>query len=197
MSRMLRTAKRAGLAEFDKDELLKCIKKLIQIDKRWVPNKPNHSLYIRPTFIGTEPTLGVASAKESVLFCILSPVGSYFKNSQDPIALYANPNAVRAFPKGVGNYKMGSNYAPTILIQQNAIKEGCQQVLWLFGDDHQLTEVGTMNIFVYLINDQNEKELITPPLEDELILPGITRDSILAQCREWVSRYLDDQYEFL
>jgi len=185
MSRMLRTAKRAGLAEFDENELLKCIKKLIQIDKRWVPNKPNHSLYIRPTFMGTEATLGVASAKESILFCILSPVGSYFKNKLEPIALFADPNAVRAFPKGVGNYKLGSNYGPTIKIQQNAVKEGCQQVLWLFGDDHQLTEVGTVNIFVYLINENNEKELITPPLEDELILPGITRDSVLTMTREW------------
>lgn len=142
MNRMLRSAKRVGLAEFDKDELLKCIKKLVQIDKRWVPKKDHHSLYIRPTYMGTEPTLGVAAAKESILFVILSPVGSYFKNKLEPIALYADPNAVRAFPKGCGNYKMGSNYAPTILIQQNAIKEGCQQVLWLFGDDHQLTEVG-------------------------------------------------------
>jgi len=38
---------------------------------------------------------------------------------------------------------------------------------------------------VYLINENNEKELITPPLEDELILPGITRDSVLTMTREW------------
>ena len=58
--------------------------------------------------------------------------------------------------------------------------------MWLFGEDQQLTEIGTMNIFVYLLNDKNEKELITPPLEDGLILPGITRDSILTLCKEWV-----------
>ena len=190
MRRMLRSAKRTDLAEFDEVELLKCLKKLVAIDQRWVPNKPNHSLYVRPTFIGTEPTLGVSSAKESILFVILSPVGSYFKNDQnklEPIALFADEKAVRAWPGGCGDNKMGSNYGPTIKVQQNAVKEGCQQVLWLFGDDQQLTEVGTMNIFVYLINDRNERELITPPLEDGLILPGITRDSILTLCREWVS----------
>lgn len=47
------------------------------------------------------------------------------------------------------------NYAPTIQVQDHAMREmGCQQVLWLFGDDHKLTEVGTMNLFMYWINDQ-------------------------------------------
>lgn len=49
---------------------------------------------------------------------------------------------------------MGSNYAPTIQIQKEAAKQGLQQVLWLYGDDHQLTEVGTMNIFALIVNDQ-------------------------------------------
>ena len=44
--------------------------------------------------------------------------------------------------------------------------------------------VGTMNLFVYWINEQGEKELVTPPL-DGTILPGVTRDSILTLAREW------------
>ena len=190
MKRMLRATKRMGLAEFDENELLKCLKKLVSIDSRWAPNKPNHSLYVRPTYIGSEPTLGVSSAKESILFVILSPVGSYFKNDQnklEPVTLFADEKVVRAWPGGCGDNKLGSNYGPTIKIQQNAMQQGCHQVLWLFGEDQQLTEVGTMNIFVYLINEAGEKELITPPLEDGLILPGVTRDSILQLCREWVS----------
>ncbi|KAG8223537.1 hypothetical protein J437_LFUL004411 [Ladona fulva] len=65
-----------------------------------------------------------------------------------------------------------------------AIKMNLQQVLWLFGDDNQLTEVGTMNVFAFIINENGEKELITPPLNG-LILPGITRLSILELAREW------------
>lgn len=41
------------------------------------------------------------------------------------------------------------NYGPTVLVQQEAQKKGCEQVLWLYGPDHELTEVGTMNIFVF------------------------------------------------
>lgn len=98
--------------------------------------------------------------------------------------MLADPKYTRAWPGGVGNRKMGSNYAPTINVQKEASKKGLQQVLWLYGDDHQLTEVGTMNIFMFHINEQGEKELVTPPL-DGLILPGITRDSILALGRQW------------
>lgn len=48
---------------------------------------------------------------------------------------------------------MGSNYAPTIHVQKEASKQGLQQVLWLYGPDHQLTEVGTMNIFMLFVNE--------------------------------------------
>lgn len=49
---------------------------------------------------------------------------------------------------------MGSNYAPTLHVQRVATKKGLQQVLWLFGEDHQITEVGSMNIFAYFVNDK-------------------------------------------
>jgi len=39
-----------------------------------------------------------------------------------------------------------------------------------------------MNFFVFMVNEQGEKELITPPL-DGSILPGVTRDSMLALAR--------------
>ena len=46
-----------------------------------------------------------------------------------------------------------SNYAPTVMIQRKAVEKGCQQVLWLYGDDHYVTEVGTMNLFMFWINE--------------------------------------------
>ena len=63
-------------------------------------------------------------------------------------------------------------------------EKGYQQILWLFGPKHMITEVGTMNFFMFWINDKGEKELITPPL-DGTILPGVTRDSILQLTKEW------------
>ena len=48
-----------------------------------------------------------------------------------------------------------SNYGPTVRIQQLALHEfGCQQVMWLYGKDHYITEVGTMNLFMFWTNEQ-------------------------------------------
>ncbi|XP_074603782.1 branched chain amino acid transaminase [Brevipalpus obovatus] len=183
--RFLDSSSRACLPPFDPGELLKCIKKLIDIERDWVPNAEHTSLYIRPTHIGTEAMLGVASSMDSILFVITGPSGPYFKTGIKPVSLLAHPGFIRAWPKGTGCYKMGSNYAPTLYVQKIAESMGHQQVLWLFGDDHQLTEVGAMNIFAYLINEKGEKELVTPPLDQDIILPGITRKSVLELTRSW------------
>ncbi|EDX01575.2 branched-chain-amino-acid aminotransferase, cytosolic [Drosophila yakuba] len=185
MNRMNLAAQRSGLPTFEGKEFVQCLSRLLSIDSEWVPHTDTASLYIRPTLIGIDPTLGVASSDSALLYTILSPVGSYFKTgSSGAVSLLADPSYVRAWPGGVGNRKMGSNYAPTINVQKEAAAKGLQQVLWLYGEDHQLTEVGTMNIFMFYVNEQGEKELVTPPLSG-LILPGITRDSILRMTRQW------------
>ncbi|XP_076664341.1 branched chain amino acid transaminase [Andrena cerasifolii] len=187
MERMNGSAMRTGLPTFIGDELIKCCCRLISIDQEWVPHSTASSLYVRPTLIGIDPTLGVASSESALLYVILSPVGSYFKKTHDGvgISLLADPRYTRAWPGGCGNYKVGSNYGPTIYVQREAVERGLQQVLWLYGEDNEVTEVGTMNIFMFYINDDGEKELVTPPLSSSLILPGITRSSILAVAREW------------
>nr|CAG4641653.1 EOG090X051P [Eurycercus lamellatus] len=186
MERMLNTSLRASLPGFDTQEMIKCIKRLVQVDRDWIPHSTTSpaSLYIRPTFIATDPSLGVASPKHALMYVILCPVGSYFASGLKPVSLMADPQYVRSWPGGCGAAKMGANYAPTIEIQKRSEILGHQQVLWLYGNDHKLTEVGTMNIFVYLINKKGERELITPPL-DGLILPGVTRLSLLELAREW------------
>ncbi|CAL9692853.1 unnamed protein product [Knipowitschia caucasica] len=185
MERMERSAERCCFPAFDKAELLSCIQKLVELDQEWVPYSQNASLYIRPTFIGTEPSLGVSRAGRAMIFVIVGPVGPYFATgSFNPVSLLADPAFVRAWKGGVGAYKMGGNYGPTIAVQSEALKRGCQQVLWLYGPQEEITEVGTMNMFIYWRNQSGEKELVTPPL-DGLILPGVTRQSLLDLSRSW------------
>lgn len=185
MERMNLAAQRSGLPTFDGEELIKCLIRLIQIDQEWVPHSETSTLYLRPTLIGTEPTFGVMEPDSAMLFIILSPVSGYYKASSDgAVSIYADPNVVRAYPGGVGNRKVGSNYGPTIAVTSRAAKLGHQQVLWLFGPDKELTEVGAMNIFIVYINDQGDKQLSTPPLNG-LILPGVTRRSILELASQW------------
>uniref|UniRef100_G3VRI2 Branched-chain-amino-acid aminotransferase n=1 Tax=Sarcophilus harrisii TaxID=9305 RepID=G3VRI2_SARHA len=76
------------------------------------------------------------------------------------------------------------NYGPTVFVQQAALQQGCEQVLWLYGPDHQLTEIGTMNIFIFWTHEDGALELVTPPL-DGIILPGVTRQSLLDLAQTW------------
>ncbi|KAM5263637.1 branched-chain-amino-acid aminotransferase, cytosolic [Ctenodactylus gundi] len=194
MDRMYQSALRATLPVFDKEELLECIQQLVQLDGEWVPYSTSASLYIRPTFIGTEPSLGVKKPTKALLYVILSPVGPYFSGGTfKPVSLWANPKYVRAWCGGTGDCKMGGNYGSSLFAQCEAAENGCHQVLWLYGEDHQITEVGTMNLFLYWINEDGEEELATPPL-DGIILPGVTRRSILDLTQEWGEFKVSERY---
>ncbi|CAG9770259.1 unnamed protein product [Ceutorhynchus assimilis] len=184
MARMNASAISSGLPSFYGDELIKCIKRLVEVDQEWVPHSPTSSLYMRPTLIGIDGTLGVQQSESALLFTIMCPVGSYFSGSDDSVSLLADPAYTRAWPGGCGDKKLGSNYGPTIRVQKRALEKGRQQVLWLYGPDHQITEVGTMNIFVFYEDEFGERVLATPPLNG-LILPGVTRQSILQLCDQW------------
>ncbi|MBW01119.1 Branched-chain-amino-acid aminotransferase, mitochondrial, partial [Eschrichtius robustus] len=63
MDRMLRSALRLCLPSFDKVELLQCIRRLVEVDKAWVPDSSGTSLYVRPVLIGNEGEFRVAERK--------------------------------------------------------------------------------------------------------------------------------------
>ncbi|KAF8870593.1 branched-chain amino acid aminotransferase II [Gymnopilus junonius] len=148
MARLARSAERVALPPFDQDAVLALIKRLIEVEARWIPKQPGYSLYIRPTIIGTRPGIPLLAVSESV----------------------------RAWPGGTGGHKLGGNYAPGFLPQRVAAKQGYSQILYLLGDDERVTEAGAMNFFVAIQRDDGNVDLITPPL-DGTILPGITRAS--------------------
>jgi branched-chain amino acid aminotransferase len=134
--------------------------------------------------IGTQRTLGVGPPGSALLYVIASPVGPYYPTGFKAVSLEATDYAVRAWPGGVGDSKLGANYAPCIVPQMEAASRGFHQNLWLFGEEEFITEVGTMNLFLAVKDKETgTKELITAPL-DGTILEGVTRDSILGLARE-------------
>ena len=187
MKRMNFSMQRLSFPPLDENGFLECIKRLVQVDGDWIPDELGYSLYLRPTAIGTSSSLGVAASKDVTLFCICSPVGPYFQSGLEAVQLYADTENVRAWPGGTGNAKVGGNYGPSIAPQVKAKEgHGCHQVLWLFGEDHQITEVGAMNIFFVIENPKNpnQKIVYTPPLSRGDILPGVTRDSVINIIRD-------------
>ncbi|KAI9572505.1 aminotransferase [Boletus coccyginus] len=177
MRRLERSMARMALPPVDGDVVLDLIKRLVQTDKQWIPQLPGYSLYLRPTVIGTRPSIGIAPSDHALLYILACPCGPYF---QRPLSLLAVSDAVRAWPGGTGADKIGGNYSPGFLPQREAAAQGHDQVLWLFGEDRQVTEGGAMNIFVVLNHaDGHGLDVFTPPL-DGTILPGVTRASCLA-----------------
>ncbi|BGP15007.1 hypothetical protein JCM10213_002849 [Rhodosporidiobolus nylandii] len=180
MRRMLSGAQRMAFPTFDPEECIELIRKLVALDERWVPTDPGCSLYLRPTMIGTRASLGVGPSTEVLLYVIMSPVAKYYASGAKPVSLLASTDDVRAWPGGTGGYKFGANYGPCVAPQMEAAQKGYQQILWLYQDE--LTEVGMMNAICVFQREDGSIELATPPLAS-MILPGVTRDSVLALAR--------------
>ncbi|HQL00264.1 MAG TPA: branched-chain amino acid aminotransferase [Smithellaceae bacterium] len=172
--RMNASAERLCMAQIDEALFLDALKKLVALEKDWIPKTKGASLYIRPTMIATEPALGVHPANEYLFFIIAGPVGAYYASGFSPTKIYVSEEYVRAAPGGTGAIKAAGNYAASLYASRIATQMGYTQVLWLDAQEKKyIEEVGTSNIF-FFIGD----ELITPPLRGT-ILPGVMRRSIL------------------
>jgi branched-chain amino acid aminotransferase len=180
VERLNKSATRMVMPTLDPDFALDSLLNLIRIERNWVPQVPGSSLYVRPTFIGTEPKLGVKASSEYLYYVILSPVGPYFPTGFGPVKIMVADKHVRAAEGGVGAAKTMGNYAAGLLAGKEAVEAGCTQVLWLDAHERRfLEEVGTMNIAVKF-----DDEVATPPLSGT-ILSGITRESVLHILRDW------------
>ncbi len=178
--RMNNSARKVCMPEIDIEFVMQALKELLQIEKDWVPSQTGASLYIRPTMIAMDPFLGVRASHNYRFYIILSPVGAYYPEGFNPIKILVTRKHVRAVRGGLGEAKTMANYAASLLAGQKAHDAGYTQVLWLDGVEQKyVEEVGSMNIF-FVINN----EVITPALNGS-ILPGITRDSVLALAKQW------------
>jgi branched-chain amino acid aminotransferase len=180
IERMNSSARRMVMPEIDPDLFLRAMKRLILLDRAWVPESEGTSLYIRPTMIATEAALGVRPADKYLFFIILGPVGAYYPEGFNPTKIYVSDKYIRAAQGGVGEAKTSGNYGATLYVSREASQKGYTQVLWLDAIERKyVEEVGTSNIF-FFIHD----ELVTPPLVGT-ILPGVTRDSVLQLAKHW------------
>ncbi|MFA4916076.1 MAG: branched-chain amino acid aminotransferase [Syntrophales bacterium] len=180
IKRMNVSAERLCMPTIDNEVFIEAMKKLVLIDQDWIPYGRGTSLYIRPTMIATEGSLGVHSSNEYLFFIIIGPVGAYYKEGFNPTKIYVSEEYVRSAPGGTGYCKAAGNYAASLYASKLAIEMGYTQVLWLDAIERKyVEEVGTSNIFFVI-----EDELVTPPLAGT-ILPGVTRDSIIKIARNW------------
>jgi branched-chain amino acid aminotransferase len=174
--RFNRSAVRMQMPEVPESLFIDGMKKLIGIDSGWVPDFPEHSLYIRPFMFASDHFLGVRPSETYKFMIILSPSGPYF---MEPQRIYVEEHYVRAVPGGVGFAKAAGNYGSSLYASAQARLKGYDQVLWMDPFEHKyVQEIGMMNVF-FVIDDT----VITPGLDEGTILEGVTRDSVIRLLR--------------
>src|ERR1700690_3508659 len=172
------SSERMAMPALPEPVFIEAVEQVVHIDRAWRPGGED-SLYLRPFMIASEVFLGVKPSAEYIFAVIASPVGSYFKGGPAPVSIWVSENYTRAAIGGTGAVKCGGNYAASLRAQAEAIDHGCDQVVFVDALERRyIEELGGMNIF-FVFDDGS---LVTPPLGT--ILPGITRDSIIALAKD-------------
>ena len=172
------SARRMAMPELPEDTFIRALELLVTQDRDWVPPGEGNSLYLRPFMIATQRGLGVNHPSTEYLFCVIaSPAASYFGEGKT-VKVWVSEDYTRSAPGGTGAVKCGGNYAASFAPQQQAVANGCDQVVYLDAATHEwVEEMGSNNLY-FVYGAGTSARLITPELTGTL-LPGITRDSLL------------------
>lgn len=171
------SAARMMMPEVPEEIFIEGMRQLIALDKNWIPNREDHSLYIRPFMFSSDEVIGVKASDNYKFLIILSPTGPYYAA---PARIYVEEKYTRAAPGGVGFAKVAGNYGASMMVTAEAKSKGYDQVLWTDAVEHKyVQEIGTMNVFFIVGN-----KAITPDLSAGTILAGVTRDSAITVLKD-------------
>jgi len=167
------------MAKLPVEKFMEAVRIAVKKNEHFVPPyESGAALYIRPLLIGTEPQIGVKPANEYLFMVFVMPVGPYFPEGFKPTDLVIMRKYDRAAPQGTGKYKVGGNYAASMVEGKLAKQQGFSAVLYLDSREKKyLDECGPANFFGIKNNTY-----ITP-LSDS-ILPSITNKSLIVLAEE-------------
>jgi branched-chain amino acid aminotransferase len=158
------------------DIFMEALAALVSLDKDWVPQGKDASLYIRPFMIATDSYVGVKASDKYAFSIFTCPVGAYYKGS---VKVKVERKFTRAAAGGTGYAKAAGNYAGSLYPSMLARKEGYDQLLWTDAKEHEyIEESGTMNAMFVLDGT------LVSPMTSETILDGVTRDTVLTIARD-------------
>jgi len=177
--RMQDSARGIMMAEVPVDLFEKAVVEGVKRNLRFVPPyESGASLYIRPLLIGTSAQVGVKPATEYLFMVFVTPVGPYFKGGFKPTPVVILRGYDRAAPHGTGTFKVGGNYAASLVAGNIAHEKGYSAVLYLDSKEKKyIDECGPANFFGIKNNTY-----ITP--KSDSILPSITNKSLMTLAEE-------------
>ena len=141
----------------------------------FIPRAPGESLYLRPLMYGTQPSFGLGASDSYTFLVIASPSEVVISGA---LRVIIEREGSRAAEGGTGGVKVSGNYGASLQSTAEASAKGYSQPLWLDAAEHRyIEELSIMNFFAVI-----DGALYTPPLGGT-ILPGVTRDSVVALAR--------------
>jgi branched-chain amino acid aminotransferase len=162
------------MAKLPIEKFEEAVVKAVKMNERFVPPYGSGaSLYIRPLLIGTSAQVGVKPADEYLFLIFVTPVGPYFKGGFQTTPVVILRQFDRAAPLGTGTYKVGGNYAASLVAGDMAHSMGYSSVLYLDAKEKKyVDECGPANFFAIKNNTY-----VTP--QSTSILPSITNKSLM------------------
>ena len=172
--RMKVSCERICIPELPMGLFMEAVEKVVAANTKYIPPYgTGASLYVRPVIYGAGARVGLGPASEYVFIVFVTPVGPYYKGGFKPVKALVVEQFDRAAPNGVGDCKVGGNYAAGLRGDEYAKKLGFPVPLYLDPKEKKyVDEFGTSNFIATKGNTY-----LTP--ESSSILPSITNKSLM------------------
>lgn len=176
--RFTESCERMCMPTIPNDVFVELIRKVVDLDREWIPNKPGYSLYIRPFMFATDNFIGIKPSDTYKFIIFTCPVGAYYSA---PVNVKIEEFYTRAAKGGVGRAKTAGNYGASLYPAKLAQEQGFHQLIWTDAAEHKyIEESGTMNVVFEI-----DGVLITPSEDMDTILRGITKRSVVEVAERW------------
>jgi branched-chain amino acid aminotransferase len=167
------------MAQLPVEKFEEAVVKAVKMNERFIPPyESGASLYIRPVLFGSGPQVGVKPSTDYLFIVFVTPVGPYFKGGFQTTPFVIMREYDRSAPLGMGKYKVGGNYAASLVAGQRAHEMGYSNIFYLDAKEKKyIDECGAANFFGIKNNTY-----VTP--KSSSILPSITNKSLMVLAQD-------------
>lgn len=172
--RMVTSARRTCMPPVPVEMFVDAVKRVVKANEDYVPPYgTGGSMYIRPLLLGTGAQIGVAPTNEYAFLVMVMPVGPYYKGGLKPVRAVILDNYDRAAPNGLGDVKVGGNYAASLCAHEEAKRAGFPVELYLDAKTHTCVEEFATSNFLGIKKDGT---YVTP--DSRSVLPSVTNNTL-------------------
>ncbi len=171
--RLKRSCERIFIPEIPEEMFIDAVRRVVAANARFVPpHGTGASLYIRPLVIGMGARVGLGPADEYLFIMFATPVGPYYKGGFKPVRALVVEEFDRAAPHGVGDCKVGGNYAAGLRGSEYGHEKNYPIVLYLDPKEKRYIDEFSTSNFIGIKGNA----YISP--DSTSILPSITNKSL-------------------